>query len=274
MMHPLLGFASRLRQRLTLDLKKVVYFGRGEPYRINGHTLRYLPGTRPIRVRYASSANRVNRYDALQIKLLSAALSEGDTAIDIGAHSGQYAVLMAALCGHSGRVIAFEPDPYARQQLMTNIGLNPRLRRPVVEDVAVSDRPGSAVLYSRGGNAQSSLARSGVESQAHSDTEAIDIKLTTLDDYLREHHVPEPSWVKIDAEGAEIKILRGAPGLLAGKAQILCELHPYVWPEMGDTLDELRALVAASGRRMRYLDQTVEVGAHVEYGTVLLERKG
>jgi hypothetical protein len=78
--------------------------------------------------------------------------------------------------------------------------------------------------------------------------------------------------VKIDAEGAEIRILKGAPGVLAGKTDILCELHPYAWPEFGNTLAELRDLAAAAGRRIRYLDQDTEIGEQAEYGTALLER--
>ena len=77
-----------------------------------------MPGTRPVRVRYVHSVDdAVARYDALQIKLFSSCLVEGDTALDIGAHYGVYSVLMAALCGQTGRVVAFEPDPYAREVL-------------------------------------------------------------------------------------------------------------------------------------------------------------
>ena len=72
------------------------------PYRIPGQTLRYLPGTRPVRLRYIGSDNAVVRYDALQVQLLSTQLNEGDTAIDIGAHHGVYSIIMAARCGHSG----------------------------------------------------------------------------------------------------------------------------------------------------------------------------
>jgi hypothetical protein len=84
---------------------------------IGPHMLRYVPGTRPVRLRYKRSDNDVVRYDALQIELFAAELSEGDVAIDIGAHAGQYSLIMTAMCGMSGQVVAFEPDPYARQAL-------------------------------------------------------------------------------------------------------------------------------------------------------------
>jgi hypothetical protein len=78
--------------------------------------------------------------------------------------------------------------------------------------------------------------------------------------------------MKIDAEGAEIRILKRAKQVLLSRADVVCELHPYAWPEFGNTLAELKDLAAAAGRRIRYLDQDTEIGDQAEYGTVLLER--
>ena len=94
-----------------------------------------------------------------------------------------------------------------------------------------------------------------MEFSAATDREEIRVPLVTLDSYLSEHNLPEPRCVKIDAEGAEIRILKGAKQVLASNADIVCELHPYAWPEFGNTLAELKDLAAAAGRRIRYLDQ-------------------
>jgi FkbM family methyltransferase len=180
---------------------------------------------------------------------------------------------MAAKCGQTGHVVAFEPDPYAREVLLKNLSLNPSIKRPTVEVCACSNEIGEAMLFSRGGNSQSSLARSAVGFSAVHKPGEIRVPLVTLDSYLLEHNLPEPRWVKIDAEGAEIRILKGAKKILAGNAGILCELHPYAWPEFGNTLAELKALAAAAGRRIRYLDQDAEIGEEAQYGTVFLERQ-
>ena len=97
--------------------------------------------------------------------------------------------------------------------------------------------------------------------------------LVTLDSYIADNGLAVPRWVKIDPEGAEIRILKGAPKLLASDAGILCELHPYAWPEFGNTFAELKDIVAASGRRIRYIDEDQEVGDTATYGTVLLEKR-
>lgn len=262
---------TSMKHRLALWFKRLLYSRRGEPYKIRGLTLRYAPGSRPVRVVYKNSSSANTRYDALQMELLSSDLQPGDTAIDIGAHHGQYCVLMAAVCGESGCVVAFEPDPYAREMLLRNLALNPGLKRPQIEAVALSDTDGEAVLYSRGGNSQSSLARSGTEFSADHHAESIRVRTMRLDTYLAQNRVPTPKWVKIDAEGAEIRILRGAPGLLGGSARIICELHPYAWPEFANDYAELRELVASAGRRMHYLGSAEEMPAAVVYGTVLIE---
>jgi hypothetical protein len=57
------------KNRLVLWIKRRIYARRGEPYRIQGQTLRYIPGSRPVRLRYKNSSNAIVRYDALQVKL-------------------------------------------------------------------------------------------------------------------------------------------------------------------------------------------------------------
>jgi FkbM family methyltransferase len=265
--------AFGVSHQTVLRLKQLVWGRRGEPYPISGHVLRYAPGTRPVRTRYATSPNPAVRYDAMQARLFAEGLNEGDTAIDIGAHAGQYALIMAARCGPSGHVAAFEPDPHARRKLERNIALNPGVKAPVVEALAVSDAPGEAVLYSRGGDSQSSLARSGIGEAAAERAERFTVPLVTLDGYIADRRLAAPRWVKIDTEGAEIRILKGAPQLLAGPSNILCELHPYAWAEFGNSFEELQAAVSGAGRRIRYIDETAEMkAADVRYGTVLLER--
>ena len=70
--------ASSIRHDLTLTVKRLLYGRRGEPYRIGGRTLRYLPGTRPVRAREPGPGRRVRVPDrkgmtvvATMIRLLS-----------------------------------------------------------------------------------------------------------------------------------------------------------------------------------------------------------
>jgi FkbM family methyltransferase len=258
-------FAGALRQSVNL-VKSGLYGRAGEPYRIGGHVLRFTPDSRPVRLRYASSANRVNRYDALQLKLLSEQMKPGDFALDAGAHVGSVSVVMAACAGPSGRVVSFEPDPASRARLIRNLELNPHVKRPTLEPLAVSNVSGESVFFTRGGDPNASLTGTalGVEG-----VESITVKTVSLDDYLA-GEARAPDWVKIDIEGAEIRALMGARRLLASPAKVLCELHPYAWDDFGTTFSELREIVSASGRRMHYLDSDQDLTSDPIYGTVLI----
>lgn len=244
---------------LVIQAKKLAYPG-GEPYRLNEHTLRFIPGYRPVRAKYATSDNAVSRYDALEMELLRRSVRPGDFAVDVGAHAGQYAISMAALCGPEGRVVAFEPDPAARALLSRAIALNPHIKAPVVDTRAVSDSSGETLFFSQDGNSNSSLV-------AAENSEPVRVETCRLDDV-----VDDPDWVKIDTEGAEIRILKGAPRLLKSPANFLVELHPYAWDGFGNTFEELVEVVRESGRRMRYLDRAEPLVADPVYGVVVLER--
>jgi FkbM family methyltransferase len=195
-------------------------------------------------------------------------LREGDRAIDVGACTGGCSIIMAALCGHSGEVVAFEPNPAARLVLLDNIKLNPGLKAPVVETAAVSDSCGAATLYARPG----ADVNSGLVSSSQPGTRPLPATTVSLDAYLSKHKGRTPRLVKIDTEGAEIRVLQGARDLLASDAEILCEIHPYAWPLYGNTLDELRSLASMAGRRVRYIHENHEMGNHSLYGIVTLER--
>lgn len=177
---------------------------------------------------------------------------------------------MAALCGPTGNVVAFEPDPHARELFDKNLALKPKVKKPTIEAIAISDTDGEAILHSRGGNSLCSLSGRifwGLE---------IAGILRTHDEIgclLGSGRVALPAWVKIYTEGAEMRILKGgAPHLLQVPSKIICELHPYAWLEFGDTFAELKALVALAGRRMRYLGTDCEISDDPTYGTVLIDR--
>ncbi len=259
-----------IRQGLVFWLKRVLYGSRGEPYRVGGHTIRYFPGSRPVRLCYRDSADINVRNDARQVEFLATEVKPGDAALDVGAHFGQYSLLFAALCGREGNVIAFEPDPHAREMLLRNFALNPDLKKPIVEVVALLDSDGEATLYSHGGNAESSLSLEGASVRDSRSAEEISVQTMTIDSYIERSKLQDVSWVKIDAEGAEIRILRGATATLKTRAKFLCELHPYAWEAFGTNLRELQDTVAAAGRSMTYLGSGEPVSDPAAYGIVLI----
>jgi hypothetical protein len=116
--------------------------------------LRYLPGTRPISRRYIWSQNGVARYDSLQVAWLSSHSTEGDSA-DVGVHYGSIAfygsdVRPKLSCG-----------PRIRIRVKCSRKISASIQR--LKCAYSQFKSGEATLFSRGGNSQSSLARSAVE---------------------------------------------------------------------------------------------------------------
>ncbi len=257
--------------RKVIEAKRLWYRDRGEPIQYGEHKLRYLPGTRPVRLRYIDSPDVTVRNDVRQIKFFLDNARSGDSVLDVGGHFGQYAVLFAALVSDSGRVISFEPDPAAREILLQNLELNGFANRVEIESLALFDKKGEHSFFSKGADSMSSLFRSGLGTNASS-AEVVEYRVETacLDDYLDSRNLAAPDFVKLDTEGAEINILRGARQLLQSGAIIVCELHPYAWEEFGTTFEELLLLIRDAGRTISYLDpsRSIEEGAH--YGAAII----
>lgn len=265
---------TRLRSscnKVIEGAKRIYYGGRGEPITLGGHRLRYLVGTRPTRLKYLSSETETVSNDVRQMMYLIEHVSPGDFVVDVGANVGQYSVLLAALAGEAGKVLAFEPTGSARDMVARNLALNGFTHRVTVEGMALFDSVGTHTFYFRGNDATASLERAGFGTQAEStDIQQTEVKTTTLDEYLAADSLPAPDWVKLDAEGAEIRILHGASGLLRGGSRVLCELHPYAWPAFGSTFEELLTLVSDAGRSIHYLDSRIEIADGPVYGAVLI----
>lgn len=257
--------------RSVVEAKRIWYRDHGEPIAYGEHKLRYVSGTRPVRLKYIDSSDSVVRNDARQIKFFLEQVKKDDFVLDVGAHVGQYAVLLGSLVGESGRVISFEPDPEARKTLTINLRMNNLDRRVVVETLALFDQNGEHTFFSKGADSMSSLTRAGLGANASSPNvlEYL-VKTIKLDDYLKEKQLGRPRFVKLDTEGAEINILRGASQLLQSDTTIVCELHPYAWHEFQTTFKELLQIVRDCGKTIEYLDPSLRIQDGAFYGAAVI----
>jgi methyltransferase, FkbM family len=252
-------------------MKRLFFGKRGEPIQYGPHKLRYVVGSRPVRLKYASSNDIVARNDAQQIQFYLERVHPGDIVLDVGSHYGEYAVLFGALVGERGKVVCFEPDLAALSILRANIALNGFEDRILVEERGVFDTNEPKLLFARHGNAQSSLARAGLGgSESDADVERYPIQTIRLDDFIPKSGLGSPSYIKLDVEGAEIHALRGARNTLRSSVIVVCELHPYAWAEFGTSFEELLMVVRSSGRNIAYLDQSRRIEDGPAYGAVLI----
>ena len=143
----------------------------------------------------------------------------GDIVVDIGAAFGFYTILSAYKVGIRGKVIAIEPDLKIYKMLKRNIKLN-RLTNVSALNYAAFSKETGLKLYST----YSLLQERAGEIQSY-----VKVNANTLDNLLQKNGIREEqvNWIKIDVEGAEFEVLKGAHNILSKNKDItiLIEIH-------------------------------------------------
>lgn len=133
----------------------------------------------------------------------------GEIVIDVGAHIGLYTLRAARDVGAKGKVIAVEPDPQSFLILKENIATN-HLENVIVVNAALSDTSGQKPFY-----AATDPSLSGFQLQPEARIREVkNIRTMTLDELLQGSGVTRVDWMKIDVEGAELKVLEGGKRFL------------------------------------------------------------
>jgi FkbM family methyltransferase len=144
----------------------------------------------------------LSRDDARILRLARAVLPGDGVFVDVGANVGLHTLAVAQhLAGGGGAVVAFEPHPVNYRLLTHNIRQN-RLRHVLAENLGLAEAPATLTGTASAAGGNWSLA-------SHGDYQ-FEVRLLRLDDYLRDHPVPRIDLMKIDVEGAEVRVLRGA----------------------------------------------------------------
>ncbi len=138
-----------------------------------------------------------------EIKFLRRLLQPGHKVVDIGANYGLYALSMAQTVGPSGQVWAFEPASATAALLRESIEAN-RFGYVTLEQCAMSETEGTAQLSM---HSQSELNALIHDKESTQPTEAV--RLVTLDGYADKCGWEDIDFIKIDAEGEEVNILKG-----------------------------------------------------------------
>ena len=216
------------------------------------HLVSTLPGGERIRTaaRYRQLSWNPEEYRAFR-----GAVRPGHVVVDAGANVGSYTLLFAMWAGASGRVIAFEPAPDAREGLRQHVKLNGLADRVEIIPVALSSTLGSVRFHSDGASGANAIAAAG----DRADAPAIEVETTTIDVFCETHRV-RPDVVKIDVEGAELDVIRGARRVLARPGlQAFVEFHPRAWPSRGVTPDAIRTELAAQRLIPEPLDPAFDI---------------
>jgi FkbM family methyltransferase len=137
-------------------------------------------------------------------------LEPGAIYFDVGAHIGFHAVLAAHRVGQQGRVFAFEADPRIYERLARNLSQFPWAQ---AVNAAVWERTGS-LTFERSSTKNESGWGTVSAVRDLGKGEHVIVPSITLDEWSRDLHLVRWDAMKLDAEGSELAVLRGAKSLL------------------------------------------------------------
>ncbi|HXW58394.1 MAG TPA: FkbM family methyltransferase [Solirubrobacteraceae bacterium] len=148
----------------------------------------------------------------------------GWTVIDVGANAGYFSVVAGSLGAPGSRVVAFEPNPQLGNMIAQSILLNPELDI-TLERAAGGDRAGMMALHMSPEDRNSGLSTLRADLYPHAPT--LQVPVLRLDDYCTEHDL-RPDLLKIDVEGFEAPVLRGAGWIIEDRVAswVVCEMEP------------------------------------------------
>ncbi len=175
---------------------------------------------------------------------LSEHIGSGAVFVDVGAHVGYYSLKAAKAVGSGGRVLAIEPNPDTLQVLRANIAASGD-SMITVEPVACSDSEGVLELFaaSRNNTGATSLSRSNALKFGF-ERKSFRVRTRPLDALVQENRLDRVDVIKIDVEGAEILVLKGAE-------RTLDLYHPVVTVELVE--DQLKNMGTSSAEVIRVL---------------------
>jgi FkbM family methyltransferase len=197
----------------------------------------------------SNSIRRKGIYDVVTAETIYRLLDPGAEAIDAGAHVGLMSAIMALRVGPSGCVHSFEPNPAVYAKLSANAGrINARLGSVVIRthDLALSDSARQAQLFLPDDwSKNTGVARLDATGNA-----AATVECRTLDDFGDDSGITSPALMKIDVEGHELAVLRGAPRTLA-------QLRDVVFEDFGAYPTSAMALLEEAGFQIFALHRTL-----------------
>lgn len=206
---------------------------------------------------YFCLSHKINRgwlYEPETTRFLWNWLRPGDTFIDVGANAGYFSAMAASIVGRAGRVHAFEPNPQVSRLLDRTVERNGYQERMRVNPLAVTDRAGSVQLWCR----PDGRATDDATTVQQAGRVPVQVDSITLDAYCKQAGVERIRLIKIDVEGAELDVFRGASHVLTTirPDAFVIEFAPVLLSDSARTWTKLLATFSSHHYSIRGLDMS------------------
>ena len=205
--------------------------------RYGNYTFQFYVATREAQEWYGRSGDlRVSKNLGPELDWLARAAAPGDVVADVGAHHAYFSLLLAHWVGAAGKVYAFECLPENAEIAARNIALNGITNLELVRK-AVGAQAGTVEIVDNSG---------GVFGPRRPGVTVLTAEMLALDEFFPER---TPDLLKIDVEGFEYEVLKGARRCLLGRPKIALELHCFPFEDPVSQLARVLALLPREGYR-------------------------
>jgi FkbM family methyltransferase len=173
-------------------------------------------------------------------------LRPGDAYADIGANMGYFCLEAARLLGRDGQVHCFEPVPATHARLMMNLRQNQMPAQIADHRLALSDHAGKAEFYAPPGGSSALVSLRPLNDDF---VKIGECQIVSFDEFANQNHLPPITLMKIDVEGAELSVLRGAGASLANAAppMLLLEANFSAAEAWGYQIEDVLAYLGGHG---------------------------
>lgn len=188
--------------------------------------------------------------DARELKIVSSVISSAKgrkIAFDVGANLGLFSLGFAS-AGYT-EVHSFEPIPTTYARLRANLALNPKLEPRIITNMlGLGSSEGSFTFVVDPKSPATNKFGTG-EAKLLPGECPVECKVTTLDSYAESRGLDEVLFLKVDVEGFECEVLRGAKCLLGRGAVhfLYAEIIPELLTGAGSSVDEFAKLITSFG---------------------------
>lgn len=187
--------------------------------------------------------------------LVAKLIKKGDTVFDVGGNFGWYSCHFAQLVGETGKVHIFEPT-MTIAELKNNLLLNGFEARCILNKVALGANKGIDTLFipQKLGTAFASLREHSYVNS--SKTHKISVPIEKLEDYVIVNKIEKVDFIKMDVEGGEYLVLKGAENVLKDYSPvIMLELQEVHTKCFGYSPEELISYLGDFGYRLYEIDE-------------------
>ena len=191
------------------------------------------------------------------MELFCSKIKEGDVVVDVGAYIGYFSLLASERVGDKGCVYAFEPVPRNFERLMRNLRIN-KVRNIKAYNFGLSDKeeilhiyvpksnPGEATLHQK--------SYSEITKGVKTEKIRVEVRLIPFDHFYEDYNLDRIDVVKIDVEGAELKVLKGMENTLSqNNCKLFMEINVPLLNLFGTSMEDLFEFLVDLGFKTCFL---------------------